>query len=226
MRIYLGEMEFPAAPEKLEAEREGGWVKTELETLGEVLQYRPSRLKRVRFGGIFPGQRMGFVTAETLLAPSRYAEILEEAMNSREPRRLVVSGGAAPFSMLAAVESFSRREQAGEDARLQEQRELIQVVRNNLGVHQISLLRTLWPQRLAERLIGYIDLSRLNLRREEELGELLHILFGITAPALCAAAVGGDSGAVCARYRVQLDILKRGMAAPNPPAARGDESKE
>ena len=46
------------------------------------------------------------------------------------------------------------------------------------------------------------------------------------ASALCAAAVGGDSGAVCARYRVQLDILKRGMAAPNPPAARGDESKE
>lgn len=118
MRIYLGEMEFPAAPEKLEAEREGGWVKTELETLGEVLQYRPSRLKRVRFGGIFPGQRMGFVTAETLLAPSRYAEILEEAMNSRESRRLVVSGGAAPFSMLAAVESFSRREQAGEDGDL------------------------------------------------------------------------------------------------------------
>ena len=117
-------------------------------------------------------------------------------------------------------------EQAGEDARLQEQRELIQVVRNNLGVHQTALLRTLWPQRLAERLIGYIDLSRLNLRREEELGELLQILFGITAPALCAAAVGGDSGAVCARYRVQLDILKRGMAAPNPPAARGDESKE
>ena len=90
MRIYLGEMEFPAAPEKLEAEREGGWAKTELETLGEVLQYRPSRLKRVRFGGIFPGQRMGFVTAETLLAPSRYA----------------------------AVESFSRREQAGEDGDL------------------------------------------------------------------------------------------------------------
>ena len=66
MRIYLGDMEFPAAPEKLEAEREGGWVSAELETLGEILQHRPSRLRAVRFSGIFPGTRMGFVTAETL----------------------------------------------------------------------------------------------------------------------------------------------------------------
>ena len=117
-------------------------------------------------------------------------------------------------------------EESGDTSRLQAQRELLQVVRNNLGVHQIYFLHSLRPHCLVERLAGYIDLSRLNLRREEELGELLHILFGITAPALCAAAVGNDLGQVLARYRVQLDILKRGMAAPSSPHAGETNLKE
>ena len=118
MRIYLGNTEFPAAPEKLEAEREGGWASAELETLGEILQHRPSRLRAVRFSGIFPGSRMGFVTAGTLLSPGEYSARMEAALSSKEPLRLVVSGGAAPFSMLAVVEKFLCWEQAGEDGDL------------------------------------------------------------------------------------------------------------
>ena len=118
MRIYLGNTEFPAAPEKLEAEREGGWASADRETWGENLHPRPSRLRAVRFSGIFPGSRMGFVTAGTLLSPGEYSARMEAALSSKEPLRLVVSGGAAPFSMLAVVEKFLCWEQAGEDGDL------------------------------------------------------------------------------------------------------------
>lgn len=118
MRIYLGDTEFPAAPEKLEVEREGGWVSAELEALGEILQFRPSRLRAVRFSGIFPGIRMSFVTANTLLSPAEYSAKMEAALSSKEPLRLVISGGAAPFSMQAVVEKFRCWEQAGEDGDL------------------------------------------------------------------------------------------------------------
>lgn len=118
MRIYLGETEFPVAPEKLEVEREGGWVSTELETLGDVLQFRPARLRAVRFSGMFPASRLGFVTADTLLSPAEYSAKMEAALSSKAPLRLVISGGAAPFSMQAVIEKFLCWEQAGEDGDL------------------------------------------------------------------------------------------------------------
>lgn len=118
MRIYLGEMELPAAPERLEVERQGGWESAVLAEAGEILQYKPPGLRAVRFEGIFPMRRYGFVTAETLFQPAEYAARLEEAAAAREPMRLVVSGGGAPFSMLAVIERFTRWEQAGEDGDL------------------------------------------------------------------------------------------------------------
>ncbi len=114
MRIFLGEMEFPAAPERLEVEQQGGWESALLADTGEILLYRPPGLRAVRFEGILPARRYGFVTAETLLAPSEYAARLEEAAQSKEALRLVISGGGAPFSMPAVVEQFTRWEQAGE----------------------------------------------------------------------------------------------------------------
>ena len=59
MRIYLGDMEFPAAPERLEVLMEGNWERTELEAVGEVIRYRPPGLRLIRFGGIFPERAYG-----------------------------------------------------------------------------------------------------------------------------------------------------------------------
>ncbi len=124
MRIYLGNMEFPVAPERLEVFFQGGWETAELYDLGEVSRYRPPKLRRFRFGGIFPGENGGFVTAAKPESPKNYAGAIEKMASEKEPVRLVVSGGARPFSVLVTVEAFDWRMQAGEDDDIYYQLEL------------------------------------------------------------------------------------------------------
>lgn len=115
MRIYLGELEFPAAPEQMEVLAEGNWERAQLDAVGEVSLYRPPKLQMFRFGGIFPGERYGFVTADRLWEPRAYADEMGRLAAEKEAVRLVVSGGARPFSALVTVERFQWRMQAGED---------------------------------------------------------------------------------------------------------------
>lgn len=118
MRIFLGELELPAAPERFEMIQEGRWSAVDLETTGEVLLYRPPALRVFRFQSILPAQRYAFVTTEHLLSPAQYEAQLQNAAASHSPVRLVVADGASPFSMLAVIRSFQRWEQAGEDGDL------------------------------------------------------------------------------------------------------------
>ena len=83
MRIYFGNMEFPVAPERLEVLSQGGWETAELFDLGEVSRYRPPKLRRFRFGGIFPGEDYGFVTAAALGSPKNYVQAMEQMMTAR-----------------------------------------------------------------------------------------------------------------------------------------------
>lgn len=101
-----------------------------------------------------------------------------------------------------------------------EAEELFAVLRRNPGMHQAVLLQTLEPQRLLERLEGHVDQTRLDLREEGDLGDMLQILLAITLPALCAGAGNGGSASVWARYRRWLELLQRGMAAPDPTPRR------
>lgn len=126
MRIYLGNLEFPAAPEKLEVLWDGNWEKAELLGIGEVSRYRARKLKRVRFSGIFPGEDYGFVTAAERKEPSSYVTTLAKMAEGKEPVRLVVSGGARPFSGLCTVERFDWWTQAGEDGDLFYELELLE----------------------------------------------------------------------------------------------------
>lgn len=86
------------------------------------------------------------------------------------------------------------------------------LLRLNAGPRQGPLLRSMAPRGLLEQLLPEIDPSRLSLLREGDLEEMIHILVGVTMPALCAAAEQ-DLEAVRERYRAQLDILSRGMTA-------------
>ena len=115
MRIYLGELELPVAPERFDASAETGREIAELDGLGEVSLHKPLKLRSFRFGGIFPGQDYGFVTAGQRIAPDAYISSIEQMADQKEPVRLVISGGAKPFSMLVTVENFQWSLQAGED---------------------------------------------------------------------------------------------------------------
>ena len=92
--------------------------------------------------------------------------------------------------------------------------ETLALLRRNAGAQQGGLFQSLRVEGLEERLGSWVDPSRLDLRTPEDLGHILHILVGVTAPALCAAVFGDRPEEVRARYRARLEILKRGMEAP------------
>ena len=60
-----------------------------------------------------------------------------------------------------------------------------------------------------------VDRDRLDLRGEEDLMDIFRILIYISATAMTQAIFEEDSGPARARLCAQLDILRRGTAAPS-----------
>ena len=60
-----------------------------------------------------------------------------------------------------------------------------------------------------------VDRARLDLRGEEDLMDIFRILIYISATAMTQAIFEEDSGPARARLCAQLDILRRGTAAPS-----------
>ena len=65
------------------------------------------------------------------------------------------------------------------------------------------------------RLERRVDRDRLDLRGEEDLMDIFRILIYISATAMTQAIFEEDSGPARARLCAQLDILRRGTAAPS-----------
>ena len=68
---------------------------------------------------------------------------------------------------------------------------------------------------LGEWLERRVDRDRLDLRGEEDLMDIFRILIYISATAMTQAIFEEDSGPARARLCAQLDILRRGAAAPS-----------
>ena len=68
---------------------------------------------------------------------------------------------------------------------------------------------------LLQRLERRVDRDRLDLRGEEDLMDIFRILIYISATAMTQAIFEEDSGPARARLCAQLDILRRGTAAPS-----------
>ena len=68
---------------------------------------------------------------------------------------------------------------------------------------------------LGEWLERRVDRARLDLRGEEDLMDIFRILIYISATAMTQAIFEEDSGPARARLCAQLDILRRGTAAPS-----------
>ena len=76
-------------------------------------------------------------------------------------------------------------------------------------------LRPLDRPDLGEWLERRVDRARLDLRGEEDLMDIFRILIYISATAMTQAIFEEDSGPARARLCAQLDILRRGTAAPS-----------
>ena len=68
---------------------------------------------------------------------------------------------------------------------------------------------------LGEWLERRVDRARLDMRGEEDLMDIFRILIYISATAMTQAIFEEDSGPARARLCAQLDILRRGTAAPS-----------
>lgn len=92
--------------------------------------------------------------------------------------------------------------------------EMRAILQRNAGIQQGQLLHCIQLEEIVRRLLPLVDRSKLLLRSPEELEDMFHILINVSGPALAAAA-GGETGPDARRrYLARLDILRRGMQAP------------
>ena len=91
--------------------------------------------------------------------------------------------------------------------------EMAEILRRNQRLQPGLILNRQGPCALVERLRDKIDLSRLDLRSETDLPDLLHLLVSAVAGTMVTAGQDGDVPQARARLIRILGILQRGVAA-------------
>lgn len=92
------------------------------------------------------------------------------------------------------------------------------VVRNNSGAQLSSLLGMECCQPMPGRLVEWVDPRLLDLRSADDLGDMFHILMGVTGQAVLRGIQAEDPVEVRDAYLRTVDILRRGMERKRPEA--------
>ena len=92
------------------------------------------------------------------------------------------------------------------------------VVRNNSGGQLSSLLAMECCLPMPGRLVEWVDPRLLDLRSADDLGNMFHILMGVTGQAVLRGIQAEDPAEVRGAYLRTLDILRRGMERKQPEA--------
>lgn len=92
------------------------------------------------------------------------------------------------------------------------------VVRNNSGAQLSSLLGMECCLPMPGRLVEWVDPRLLDLRSADDLGDIFHILMGVTGQAVLRGIQAEDPAEVCGAYLRTVDILRRGMERKQPEA--------
>lgn len=90
------------------------------------------------------------------------------------------------------------------------------VVRNNSGAQLSSLLGMECCLPMPGRLVEWVDPRLLDLRSADDLGNMFHILMGVTGQAVLRGIQAEDPAEVRGAYLRTLDILRRGMERKQP----------
>ena len=119
----------------------------------------------------------------------------------------------------AFVQIYGHMEQAAAEKRscAEDSTRLLAMFRLNAPLSPNLLFQAIQPEELLTQLIPHMDLRLLSLTADSDLSDVLHILTGITVSSLAAGAAS-DAGPEPARqhYLHTVQLLKRGMAAPQP----------
>lgn len=92
------------------------------------------------------------------------------------------------------------------------------VVRNNSGAQLSSLLGMECCLPMPGRLVEWVDPRLLDLRSADDLGDIFHILMGVTGQAVLRGIQAEDPAEVRDAYLRTVDILRRGMERKQPEA--------
>ncbi len=89
------------------------------------------------------------------------------------------------------------------------------IVSRNSGMQKHVLLDMVDSGGVLSRLRELVNPELLDLRREQDLGDLLGVLLSVTVPMLYAGLQAGGAPGTREHLENLLDILRRGMAAKN-----------
>ncbi len=99
------------------------------------------------------------------------------------------------------------------------------IISRNGGMQRGALLDLLDSGEALERLRQSVNPALLDLRREEDLDDLLAVLLSVVGPLLYAGIEAGDAPGYREHLDGILDILRRGMAKDKAPKISESEEK-
>ena len=100
------------------------------------------------------------------------------------------------------------------------------IISRNGGMQRGALLDLLDSGEALERLRQSVNPELLDLRREEDLDDMLAVLLSVAGPLLYAGIEAGDAPGSREHLDGILDILRRGMAKDKADSPRVSESEE
>ncbi len=131
-----------------------------------------------------------------------YGQALEEWMD-----RLLEERSGDLFSAFLGLFDYIQ-----ERCREEEHRELLEIIRLNRQIRPGCFFQRQRPDGLAAQLRERVDLSRLDLRDEDDLEQIVYLLISATGAAVAAVSLNGDVETARTRLVQMFGILKRGAA--------------
>lgn len=109
-------IEFPLLPEKIEVNESGNSKSYEISKLGEINVIKSKKLSEISFESFFPAHWFPACNVEegALFKPSHYiVDKITKWRDSKQPMRLVFTGGPMNINMPVSIEKFTWSEEGG-----------------------------------------------------------------------------------------------------------------
>lgn len=109
-------IEFPLLPEKIEVSEQGNSKSYEISQLGEVNVIKTKKLVEISFDSMFPANWFPACNVEegALFKPSHYiVDKITKWRDSKQPMRLVFTGGPMNINLPVSIEKFTWAEEGG-----------------------------------------------------------------------------------------------------------------
>ncbi|MBP1906801.1 LysM repeat protein [Paenibacillus turicensis] len=109
-------IEFPLLPEKIEVNESGNSKSYEISKLGEVNVIKTKKLAEISFNSMFPANWFPACNVDqgALFKPSHYiVDKITKWRESKQPMRLVFTGGPMNINLPVSIEKFTWAEEGG-----------------------------------------------------------------------------------------------------------------